>query len=1599
MFQMKKFFLTFVLVVFTVLTSFLFAQVTVTVGTGTVTNNWCPVYSFYGYNYTQQIYTSAELTAGGALAGMQINAIRFYWAGGTGNLTNTETWTIYLANSTQNDFATTTSWLPIAQFTEVYTGAVTLPAAAGWLTINLTTPYIWNGNNIIVAVDENVSGYGSTVNWTSTSTSSTYRAIYYYNDNTNPNPASPPTATGRTYNRPNIQFDMISLTACSGTPNNGVAAISSSTGCPGVNLSLSASNITVGSGITYQWQSSTSMSGPWTNIVGGTTSTFTTSVSVQTYFQLVTTCANSGESSISNIVSYLPVGDVCGCGAYPSLWASSTLDEDISNVTVGSMSNSSNCATLAPGPGSVQNRYSNYVGFVTGPIVMHGETVNFSLTQTSCGTYNYNNGFQLYIDWNQDGDFSDANEQVYNQPVAATGNHTKTGTFLVPATALTGITRMRVVNVEVTFPTTINYGQTTTYTYGETEDYCITIVAATPCAGTPEAGSASPATQQVSIGTSAVLSLTGAVAMSGLTYQWQSGPSPSGPWTNIGGATSINYTTPALTVDTYYRCIVTCTASGENDISAVGEVDVIATVNMMNGSVTTCGSLFYDSGGASANYSTNENLTLTVYPDVPGSKVVVTFTSFNVENNYEDFYIYNGNSTTAPLLGTYTGTATIPTFTSTAADGSLTFNFTSDGSVQYAGWVASFSCYNPCVYITPTFDPVGPYCAGMPIDPLPTSSLEGRTGSWSPAINNMATTTYTFTPDPGECAYTTTMTVTINPNNPSTFNPVGPFCEGTAITPLPTTSLEGISGTWSPAINNMNTTEYTFIADGGVCAWTTLEIEIDTVPAGITNNSGSDELTCTLQNISLTATGGTAYTWTGGTPTVLASRLVTAPGTYTVTVVGANGCTTTESVDITQDIAAPTVIITNNTGTDELICSVPSINLTAAGGVSYTWSGGATLATATNTFTTPAIYYVTVTGANGCTAVEPYTISQPDTLDITELVTDAPCFGGNGVAEIVVNSGGNSPYTIEWQDGNTGFTHGSVPANITFGYTITDADLCETIGDVFVNDPDLLTVSVSGTDAKCYNFDDGTADASLISGGTLPYSLLWSNGSSNTIITDLNPGTYRVTVTDDNGCIASNSVLISEPDEIVISLVPTDANCGVAGGIINSNVEGGAGGFTYNWSNSSSLNNITGLAPGLYELTVTDANFCTATSSINIGRTGNIIANITVDHPISCAGIPDGVLVGSSVNGVLPLSFDWSNGSTSDIISSIPAGTYYLTVTDDWGCFGTTDVTLDLPNEIVLNSYVTDLKCFGSNDGKINISLSGGDPPFEILWSNASTDVNLTSLASGQYSLTVTDSRDCVITQDFTVNQPDPITFEYSKTDVTCYGLSDGSLTMNAVGGSEPYSYTVSSGIFVANTQIVTSLPAGNFSLFVRDNNNCTANGTVAIYQPAELSATVTASNPSCIGNNDGYIAVFPVGGTAPYSYTYDNMELDTTIYNRLREGNYVISVKDANGCEYDLGSVRLNEALYECLVIPSAFTPNGDGVNDKWEIRNIELYPGAYIHVFNRWGQEVYFGRPDSEPWDGKFNGKALPVGAYMYVINPNNDSAEYKGTISIIH
>jgi hypothetical protein len=176
----------------------------ITIGTGTGTTQYNPVYNLYGYNYTQQIYTASEITAAGGTPGGQIYKIKFHW-NGSGNLTNADVWTIYMGNTSKTSFSSNTDWVPLSSMTEVYTGQVTLPPSAGWVTITLTTPFTWDGNNLVIAVDENVPSYGSTAYWYCTSTSN-YQAIYYRNDSNNPDPASPPSASGRSYNRPNVQL-------------------------------------------------------------------------------------------------------------------------------------------------------------------------------------------------------------------------------------------------------------------------------------------------------------------------------------------------------------------------------------------------------------------------------------------------------------------------------------------------------------------------------------------------------------------------------------------------------------------------------------------------------------------------------------------------------------------------------------------------------------------------------------------------------------------------------------------------------------------------------------------------------------------------------------------------------------------------------------------------------------------------------------------------------------------------------------------------------------------------------------------------------------------------------------------------------------------------------------------------------------------------------------------------------------------------------------------------------------------------------------------------------------------------------------------------
>lgn len=359
---------------------------------------------------------------------------------------------------------------------------------------------------------------------------------------------------------------------CTGVPNSGTASISSSTGCPNTTFTLNASGLSVASGLQFQWQSSPSASGPWTNIPSATMANFTTQVSSTTYFQIVTTCTASSQSATSTVVSYSVVNPgPCVCGGYASSAATSTADEEILNVTFGTLNSTSSCTTTAPGIGSIQNRYSNYTGFIAAPNVMQGQPVSFSLQIGTCGG-NYNNSTAVYIDYNQNGSFLDVGEQAYLTPTATNGPNIVSGIITIPLSAVVGTTRMRVINVETSTPSAIT--PTSSYTWGETEDYCVNITAAVGCSGAPNSGTATISTPTACPNSTITLNATGLTVASGLTYQWQSAPSASGPWTSIPSASTVVYTTTAAST-TYYQMVTTCTVSSQSATTSVVTFSVV----------------------------------------------------------------------------------------------------------------------------------------------------------------------------------------------------------------------------------------------------------------------------------------------------------------------------------------------------------------------------------------------------------------------------------------------------------------------------------------------------------------------------------------------------------------------------------------------------------------------------------------------------------------------------------------------------------------------------------------------------------------------------------------------------------------------------------------------------------------------------------------------------------------------------------------------------------------------------------------------------------------------------------------------------------------
>ena len=548
----------------------------------------------------------------------------------------------------------------------------------------------------------------------------------------------------------------------------------------------------------------------------------------------------------------------------------------------------------------------------------------------------------------------------------------------------------------------------------------------------------------------------------------------------------------------------------------------------------------------------------------------------------------------------------------------------------------------------------------------------------------------------------------------------------------------------------------------------------------------------------ITGSGGTAPYLGEGTFSGLAA------GTYTYIVTDALNCTD----DVTVTITEPTVLVASESHT----------NVSCFGGnngtATITASGGTAPYSGEGTFggLAAGTYTYTVSDANGCTDDVTVTITEPTVLVASESHTNVSCFGGNNGTATITASGGTAPYSGEGTF--TGLAAG------TYTYWVTDALGCSDDVSVTITEPTQLVASESHVNVSCFGGSNGEATITA-SGGTSPYI---GEGTFGGLIA----GTYTYTVTDALGCSDDVTVIITEPTVLVASETHTDVTCfGFSDG--TATITGSGGTAPYLGEGT-----FTGLAAGTYSYIVTDALGCTDDVSVTIGEPTRLYANETHTN-VSCFGGSDGTATITASGGTGPYL---GVGTFGGLI----AGTYSYTVTDSKGCTADVYVTITEPTVLVAAETHTNINCFGDTDGTATITASGGTGPYV-------GEGTFTGLAAGTYTYWVTDALGCSDDVSVTITEPTELIASESHTNVSCFGLSDGTATITASGGTSPYT---GEGTFIG-------LPAGTYNYVVTDFNYCTASVSVTITEPADFSVTCHGDFTIC--NLGTPIDLYGLGG------------------------------------------------------------------------------------------------------------------------------------------
>lgn len=1095
-------------------------------------------------------------------------------------------------------------------------------------------------------------------------------------------------------------------------------------------------------------------------------------------------------------------------------------------------------------------------------------------------------------------------------------------------------------------------------------------------------------TQSLCVGTTIPTPLT--VSYTGGTgtpsYQWFVNTTNSNAGgTLISGATNVNYTPPVYnTSSTYYYYVI------------------------INFSGNGCGAITSDTAEvivvADPTINTQPLVTQTLCQNSPATVLTVAASGgIGTSYNYQWYSSVSNNTTSGTaILGETNPSYTPPTnlagtlyyyceVTQTNGVGCNVTTTTAEVIINLAPAINNQPISsNVCVNVTPTvLSFTYSNGVGTPTYQWFSNSTSNNTGgnviigetnaTYTPPVTTSGTTYYyciiTFPSLSGGCSVITTNPVEVIVNdNPIIASATSTICSNNAFTITP--------------------------ANTG----------INIVPAG-TTYTWSNPIISTAGSI--TGALAEANQQTNISQTLI--NTTTNPATVTYTVLPTSGTCVGPTFTITVTVNPsinPNVVVTNNTCFGVNSASI-STNIT--GGIPFssgspyqiTWTGpnGFTSSSTSISNISPGNYVLDILDAGNCPFQGNYIITEPADIVITvDSENDITCFNAaNGSINITV-TGGTGNYVYTWTKDTNPYPDTTQDiANLSpgiYNVSVTDANNCgPTTASFTITQPPLLVVSlVSQTNVLCFGAATGDININVI-GGTLGsgyvFSWIGPNGftSTNQNLNTLFAGTYDLTVTDANGCQKNLTVIITQSTEINIAYTTTPITCyGANNASITVTLSGGNPPYLYQWSNLATTLAQTNLSAGNYTITVSDSLGCPKSLTVTIPDAPVFTVNPIVSN-ITCFGANNGSINLNLTGGIAPVALTWSDNSTSGLIrNNLPAGTYTATISDGTPCYIVRTFTIIEPLPVVLSANTTNaFNCTNANSGAIDLIVAGGTPPFTYSWSNGATTEDLINITSGNYLVTVTDANGCIKTAQYAITRPDPITVNVTtQTTFDCATHSvNQDFVAQASGGIPGYQFQWSSGTITgANNEIMHSNANGTVLLSVTDTYGCTATQTVVVDTPV-------LGYPSFDTTSIGYTTygIFAIGDPITFQSTITGDYLSVSwdfgdgtfstdlnpIHTYVIPKDYVVTqtVTYPFGCVY-LQTITLIVEKGYILVVPTAFTPNGDTINDTFRpvtkrLKNVRL------DVYDTWGSIIYSETGDVlVGWDAKIKGFNAENGNY---------------------